>query len=81
MANKIFPNKILSWNFKIEFCFNRELARKVLFSAGIHSLQGWTATIWQGVTIKRSTIRLKHTACLGKSYSQKVSINSILTVA
>ena len=64
MANKIFPNKILSWNFKIEFCFNGGLARKFLFSTGILSLQGWTTTMWQGVTIKRSTIRLKHTVSL-----------------
>ena len=31
-------------------------------SIEIHSTQGWTATTRQGVTRKRSTKRLKHTA-------------------
>ena len=34
------------------------------FLIGIHSMQGWTATMRHGFTRKRSTKRLKHTANL-----------------
>ena len=34
------------------------------FLIGIHSMQGWTATMRHGVTRKRSTKRLKHTGNL-----------------
>ena len=34
------------------------------FLIGIHSMQGWTATLRHGVTRERSTKRLKHTGNL-----------------
>ena len=36
----------------------------LIFSIGIHFMQGWTATTRHGVTRKRSTKRLKHTGNL-----------------
>ena len=39
-----------------------EKSRYDFFLTGIHSMQGWTATTRHGVTRKRGTKRLKHTA-------------------
>ena len=45
----------------------------ILFSIGIHSMQGWTATR-HGVTRKRSTIRLKDTGNLLRKNLQLIGV-------
>ena len=42
----------------------------LFFLTGIHSMQGWTATIRHGVTRKRNTKRLKHTRNLFRNNLQ-----------
>ena len=49
------------------FCF--------FFLIGIHSMQGWTATMRHGVTRKRSTKRLEHT---GNLFRKNLQLKNML---
>ena len=51
----------LQFGFQQKHSTTHAMSNLTFVLIGIHSLQGWTATIRYGATIKRSTKRLKHT--------------------
>ena len=48
---------------------------RIFFFNGIHSMQGWTATMRHGVTRKRSTKRLEHT---GNLFRKNLQLKNML---